>query len=141
MKLKSIVDITTLKFIAVGIINTIVGFSVQMVLYNFFNASYWVSNISNVVVGSIVSYFLNKYFTFKAYKKSFKEVIVFAINIAVCHFLAYSVAKPLVNWVLATANESLRTNLAFVAGAGMFVVLNYLGQRFIVFKNKKEKSE
>lgn len=141
MKLKNIFDIATLKFIAVGLVNTAVGAGVMFLLFNLFGLSYWFSNIANVVVGSIVSYFLNKYFTFKAIKKSFIEVLVFAINIIVCHFLAYSVAEPLTNMVLASANETVRTNLAMLVGMGIFTVLNYFGQRFIVFKYKKEKSE
>lgn len=141
MKLKNIFDIATLKFIAVGLVNTAVGAGVMFLLFNLFGLSYWFSNIANVVVGSIVSYFLNKYFTFKATKKSFIEVLVFAINIIVCHFLAYSVAEPLTNMVLASANETVRTNLAMLVGMGIFTVLNYFGQRFIVFKYKKEKSE
>jgi len=141
MKLKNIFDITTLKFIAVGIVNTFVGMGTMFLLYNVFHASYWVSNISNVVIGSIVSYFLNKYFTFKSKEKSLKEVIVFAVNIAVCHFLAYGLAQPLVSKVLSNLNEQLTTNIAMLVGAGLFVVLNYLGQRFVVFKYKQEKSE
>lgn len=141
MKIKNLIDITTIKFIAVGIINTIVGMGTMFLLYNVFSASYWISNIANVVVGSIVSYFLNKYFTFKSYKKSVKEVIVFALNIAVCHFLAYGLAQPIVDAILASVNDTLRTNITFVVGAGMFVVLNYLGQRFIVFKHKEEKED
>ena len=141
MKLKNIFDITTLKFIAVGFINTLVGMGTMFLLYNLFHASYWISNIANVVVGSIVSFFLNKYFTFRSYEKSLKEVIVFAVNIAVCHFISYGLAKPLVNMLLVSLNDALRTNIAFVVGAGLFVVLNYFGQRFIVFKYKKEKEE
>ena len=141
MKIKNLIDITTIKFIAVGIINTIVGMGTMFLLYNVFSASYWISNIANVVVGSIVSYFLNKYFTFKSYRKSVKEVIVFALNIAVCHFLAYGLAQPIVDAILASVNDTLRTNITFVVGAGMFVVLNYLGQRFIVFKHKEEKED
>ena len=141
MKLKNFLDIATLKFILVGLVNTLVGMGTMFVLYNLFNASYWFSNIGNVVVGSIVSYFLNKYFTFRSYKKSIKEVIIFALNIAVCHFVSYGLAKPLVNMLLVSLNDALRTNIAFVVGAGLFVVLNYFGQRFIVFKYKKEKEE
>ena len=141
MKLKNIFDITTLKFIAVGFINTLVGMGTMFLLYNLFHASYWISNIANVVVGSIVSFFLNKYFTFRSYKKSLKEVIVFAVNIVVCHFVAYGLAQPLVNTVLASVKDGLRTNIAFIVGAGLFVVLNYFGQRFIVFKYNKEKEE
>ena len=79
--LKIFYDKTFLKFIIVGVINTIVGAGVMFALYNIFHFSYWVSSIMNYVTGSIVSFFLNKYFTFKSSSFSFKEVIYFIINI------------------------------------------------------------
>ncbi len=59
--LKIFYDKTFLKFIIVGVINTIVGAGVMFALYNIFHFSYWVSSIMNYVTGSIVSFFLNKY--------------------------------------------------------------------------------
>ena len=138
MNFKKLFDITTLKFIAVGVINTLVGMGAMFLLYNVFNASYWLSNIANVVLGSIVSYFLNKYFTFQSKNKSIKEVLLFAANIAVCHIMAYGVAKRLVTLALSGLGETLQTNIAFLVGAGLFVVLNYFGQRFVVFKYKRD---
>ena len=63
--IKHYLDLTFWKFILVGIINTLVGTTVMFVAYNLCHLNYWVSSASNYVVGSIVSYFLNKYFTFK----------------------------------------------------------------------------
>ena len=62
--IKHYLDLTFWKFILVGIINTLVGTTVMFVAYNLCHLNYWVSSASNYVVGSIVSYFLNKYFTF-----------------------------------------------------------------------------
>lgn len=61
--LKKYLDITTLKFLLVGVVNTIVGTGLMFLLYNVFSVSYWISSAANYIVGSIVSYFLNKYFT------------------------------------------------------------------------------
>lgn len=131
-------DITMLKYGLVGIINTLVGNGVMFILHNCFNVNFWWSNISNVVVGSIVSYFLNKYFTFKSKNKGIKEKIIFALNIIVCHFTSYGVAQPLALLIFSNLDKKLQTNLAMLIGAGLFIVLNYLGQRFIVFKNKQD---
>ena len=60
-----IIDMATIKFLMVGVINTLVGTGVMFLLYNVFSASYWVSSATNYIVGSVVSYFLNKYFTFQ----------------------------------------------------------------------------
>ena len=64
-KILKVLDITFWKFILVGIVNTLVGTTVMFTAYNVFHLSYWISSAANYVVGSIVSYFLNKYFTFQ----------------------------------------------------------------------------
>ena len=78
-------DITTIKFILVGIVNTIVGTGVMFFLYNFCSVNYWIASASNYIVGSIVSYFLNKYFTFKSTERSTRQIVKFIINISVFH--------------------------------------------------------
>ncbi len=132
--LKIFYDKTFLKFIIVGVINTIVGACIMFALYNIFHFSYWVSSIMNYVTGSIVSFFLNKYFTFKSSSFSFKEVIYFIINIAVCFFIAYSLAKPFAVYLLSGYSVSVQENTAMFTGMVIFTGLNYLSQRFIVFR-------
>lgn len=132
--IKIFYDKTFLKFIIVGIINTAVGAGVMFALYNIFNCSYWISSIMNYVVGSVVSFFLNKYFTFKSKAFSFKEVIYFIINIAVCFFIAYGLAKPFAVYLLSGYSVSVQENAAMFIGMVIFTMLNYLSQRFIVFK-------
>lgn len=73
-KIKNMLDITFWKFVLVGIVNTLVGTGVMFAAYNLLHLSYWVSSASNYVVGSIVSYFLNKYFTFQNKEKSWKQL-------------------------------------------------------------------
>lgn len=130
-----LIDKTAFKFILVGIINTLVGTGTMFLLYNLLHANYWVSSASNYIVGSIVSYFLNKHFTFKNNDKSFKSVIRFIVNISICYFIAYGAAKPFVMWMLGSFSSTIKDNVAMVVGMCLFVALNYLGQRFIVFKN------
>lgn len=132
--IKIFYDKTFLKFIIAGIINTIAGAGVMFALYNLFHCSYWVSSIMNYVVGSVVSFFLNKYWTFKSKAFSLKEVIYFTVNIAVCFFAAYSLAKPFAMYLLSGYSVSVQENTAMVIGMVLFTGLNYLAQRFIVFK-------
>lgn len=139
MKMK-LIDKTTIKFVIVGIINTIVGTGVMFVLYNVFKASYWFSSAMNYIVGSIVSYFLNKYYTFQYKESSFKQILKFILNISICYFIAYGTAKPLVYKVLQGFNGTIRDNVAMLMGMGIFVVLNYIGQRFFVFRKKEENT-
>ena len=132
-----LIDKTTLRFILVGVINTLVGTSIMFLMYNLLHASYWLSSAANYIVGSVVSYFLNKYFTFKNTEKSLGQILKFALNIALCYLLAYGIAKPLVAYVLSPFSVTIKENAAMLAGMCLFVGFNYIGQRFVVFKNKK----
>ena len=69
------------RFIIVGIINTLVGAGVMFFMYNILGAGYWVSSALNYIAGSIVSYFLNKYFTFRQKQKSLRIVLSFIIMV------------------------------------------------------------
>lgn len=134
--IKAKFDITFAKFIVVGVINTLLGTAVMFIAYNMFHLSYWVSSAANYVVGSICSYFLNKYFTFNNKEKSPVIVIKFIINITVCYLAAYGGAQRLIMWLLSDFSAKWQDNIAMLCGMGLFVILNYFGQRFFAFKKK-----
>ena len=133
-------DIMTLKFILVGIVNTLVGTGVMFLLYNVFHTGYWIASASNYIVGSVVSYFLNKYFTFQNKEKSVRMVILFILNISICYLLAYGLAKPCAMALLSGVSQGIQENVAMLIGMGLFIILNYFGQRFLVFKKKEAGS-
>ena len=81
MKLK---ENTVLKFLLVGVVNTLIGTGTMFLLYNLAHCSYWVSSAANYVVGGIVSFFLNKYFTFQSKTWEWSQVWKFAANVTVC---------------------------------------------------------
>ena len=127
-------DKTVIKFLAVGVVNTLVGCGTMFLLYNMAHCSYWVSSAANYVVGGIVSFFLNKYFTFQNKERSWKQLGMFVINITICYLLAYGMAKPVVSRILHDQSKSVQENLSMLVGMGAFVVFNYVGQRLVVFK-------
>lgn len=132
--LKQNLDITTVKFLLVGVINTLFGTAVMFLAYNLVHLSYWISSALNYILGSILSFFLNKKFTFNSKKKSVKEIVKFIVNISLCYLVAYGIAKPIARWVLMGLSKSLQENGAMLVGMGLFVILNYFGQRYFVFK-------
>jgi putative flippase GtrA len=132
--MQKIIDRTTVKFLFVGVINTIVGTGTMFLAYNLLGFSYWISSAANYIVGSLVSYVLNKYFTFQNKEKSIKIVLKFIINITVCYLIAYGIAKPLVRMILQNQPANIQENGAMLVGMCLFVVLNYLGQRYFAFK-------
>lgn len=84
-----IINNTLVKFLAVGVLNTIIGAGTMFLLYNLAHASYWLSSAANYVVGGIISFFLNKYFTFESKVWSWSQVWKFVLNVTVCYILGY----------------------------------------------------
>ena len=133
-KKSKLIDGTIPRFLLVGVINTLVGCGAMFLLYNLAHWSYWLSSAANYVLGGIVSFFLNKYFTFRKREWSWRQVIRFAINVAVCWLVAYGAARPLVSWALSGQAEWLQENGAMLVGMCLYTGLNYLGQRFFAFR-------
>ena len=46
-KITLFTDKTFMKFVMVGVVNTIVGTTIMFVFYNVFHLNYWVSSASN----------------------------------------------------------------------------------------------
>ena len=128
-------DRTFLKFVLVGVVNTLVGAGTMFLLYNLAHCSYWLSSAANYVVGGIVSFFLNKYFTFQNKGWSWGQVGKFIVSVSVCYLLAYGLAKPLTLHLLAGQSQSIQENVAMLVGMCLYTALNYLGQRFFAFRS------
>ena len=130
--LKKIVDPTFIRFLIVGVINTLVGTAVMFGLYNLAGlhtwgkVGYWLSTAGNYTVGSVVSFFLNKHFTFKNKEKGRGVVIRFVVNIAVCMVLAYGLAQRLVAAALAGSvlSAQMQGNLSMACGMCLFVFIS-----------------
>ena len=143
-KLRTLLDPTLFRFILVGLVNTAVGYGVMFGLYNLAglhtwgDTGYWISSAANYIIGSIVSFFLNKHFTFRNQEKGLGVVLRFALNIAVCWALAYGIAKPVTVWALSNTgwSDQIQGNLSMLVGSGLFVFLNYFGQRFFAFRSR-----
>ncbi len=139
--IKTLFDRTFLTFLVVGVINTLFGTAVMFLAYNLLHLNYWVSTAANYVLGSILSYFLNKRFTFRNQSSHKKTAVRFIINIAVCYAVAYGAARPLVRLALSGAGKTVQDNVAMLAGMVLFVVLNYFGQRFFAFREEPEEPQ
>ena len=137
-KLLALIDVKLLKFIAVGLLNTAADAGLSFLLINLTDLNMWWCTAIPCALASVLSYFLNKHFTFKNTEKGLWPVIRFAVNIAACYLLAYGIAIPLMEWVLSAADPVLRDNLTKVAGMCLFTGFNYLGQRLFAFREKAE---
>ena len=138
--IKLFTDKIFMKFVMVGIINTLVGTTIRFVFYNVFHLNYWISSASNYIIGSLVSYLLNKNFTFRFREKGYYSLLRFIINILTCYLLAYGIAKPIMHWILSDFNKTIQENISMLLGMCLFVVFNYLGQRFFAFRKKNAET-
>lgn len=125
---------TIIRFCVVGVINTLIGAGIMFLLYNCAGCSYWVSTIANYILGGIVSYFLNKVYTFKDKKRSWLQFICFILNVAICYVVSFCIAKIVTLLILGSYSIILQDNIAMCIGVCLYIFSNYFVQRFFIFK-------
>ncbi len=130
-----------IKFLIVGAINTLVGSGAMFLLYNLAHLEKWVCVAANYLIGGVVSFFLNKYFTFQNRERSWAQVGRFALTVAVCAFIGYGVAEPLARFVLRNFSVTVQENVSMLVGMAFYTGINYIAQRFFAFRPGKGKSE
>ncbi len=149
-KIKSLFDEKMWKFLLVGILNTLVGQGLSFLLLNlvpwesFQVGSAAAVNISSgisTVLASVMSYYLNKNFTFRYQGTDRTVALRFALNIVVCYIIAYNLLASLAVRMLAGQPKWIIENGSMVIGMCSFVACNYFGQRFFTFREKSEKEE
>lgn len=125
------------RFLAVGVLNTLLSAVLMFLLYDGAHLGYWLSSAVSYAVGAVVSFFLNRRFTFQSSTSLPKTALRFALTVTVCYLLAYSLAKPLVVAVCAGFLPSdWAERAAMLFGMVLYTALNYTGQRFFAFGNK-----
>lgn len=142
-KLFSLLDVKFLKFVLVGVINTAVDYGLFLILRGICPDTplwlHWiVVTAIPCAVASVLSYFLNKCFTFKNTDKGWKPVFRFAANIAACYMIAYGIAIPIMEWALTAMHDGWADNITKVVGMVLFSCCNYVGQRMFAFRNRKK---
>lgn len=123
-----------IHFGIVGVINTLMGWGIMAVLYNLIHLNYWLSSGISYFIGSVFSYQANSRVTFKVEERDKGLPWRFAVNIIVCYLIAFSVAQPLVKYVLSSQPVIIVDNVAMVVGMCFFIVMNFFGQKLFVFR-------
>lgn len=130
-----------IHFGMVGVINTLMGWVIMAVLYNLIHLNYWVSSGISYFIGSVFSYHANGKLTFKVESKDKWLPWRFAANIIVCYLVAFSVAQPLVKYLLSAQPQVIVDNVAMVLGMCIFIVMNFFGQKLFVFRKTGHGSD
>jgi putative flippase GtrA len=128
-----------LRFLLVGVVNTLIGLGIMFFLYNVLELNYWASTFIGNMVGAMVSYFLNKTFTFRSDVRVQHNWWKFAIVILSCYALSYG-ASHLFAQALSSAltgvNPKLLQNGAILVGSGIYMISNYIGHKNFTFASK-----
>jgi len=125
---------TFIRFILIGVLNTIIGISIIFLLLEVFKLSYWISTFIGNSVGATVSYYLNRNFTFKSNIENKKGILLFIFVILVSYFMSYSIGYHLLLENIFGSNL-YREELSILLSACFYTILNYLGQKYLTFRH------
>ncbi|MCC3355815.1 GtrA family protein [Bacillus sp. REN16] len=124
---------TFFRFLLIGLVNTLVGLSSIFLLLHAVGLSYWLSTFLGNAIGATVSYVLNRQFTFSSKVSAGRSIPLFVVVILGSYFLAFSISKMAADWVL----TEYTNGFAVLLGTVLYTIMNYLGQKYIVFPHKK----
>jgi len=128
------------RFLAVGVLNTLIGLSASYILFNAVGFDYWVATFGGNTIGAIASYFLNRRFTFRSQVSVRSSWWKFAAVIGVCYFVSYGLGLWLsdVRWLLPDVTPRFQHNVAILLGNGLYTIMNYFGHKYITFRKQAE---
>ena len=128
-----LIDASIPKFLLVGVGNTLLS---MLLMFRLEGLGYWPSTAIAYVAGAVMSFFLNRHFTFHSRERVDVSALKFVLNVAVCYILAYTLAQPAAGWVLGHTDLSplWQERLTKLGGMALYTVLNYFGQRFFAFQ-------
>lgn len=126
-----------IKFLMIGVLNTIIGASIMFAAYNLMGLNYWVSTSLNYIIAGTFSFFANKKFTFKSEGKTFQKIILFIITLIFCYFIAFYLSKK-ITFFIDISNKKLKENISMVLGMIIYTALNFILQKKVVFRKEGE---
>jgi putative flippase GtrA len=118
----------SIKFIIVGIINTLVTYLTFKILTLLFSINDIISIIIGYILGVINSFILNKIWTFKSKIMSIKEMIFFIIIFII------SLVLKIVAYRILKEKILLQKDIAFFIGMAIYTSTNFLLNKYITFK-------
>jgi putative flippase GtrA len=95
------------------------------ILLNFFNTD--IAKAISFFLGTIVAFIINKYWTFEKHEKSYQEIVKFGLL-----YSATLGANVMTNKIVLDMFSI--TLVAFLIATGVSTVLNFIGQKWWVFK-------
>ena len=113
------------RFLLAGLSAVATDLATYYILLNFFPND--IAKAISFLLGTIVAFIINKYWTFEKYEKSYKEMMKFGI----LYSLTLGANVMTNNIVLAYTSLVF---LAFLVATSVSTVLNFIGQKWWVFR-------
>ena len=154
-KLSRILDKTFWLYVGLGFLNYGVCNAVMLVLHHSLDVATTPSLIIEFAMQTAISFLLNRYVTFRGLKISRYWPLKFVVSVGLSYLIAkvlllkvfeYLVTLPffiaVADWlqgIVARSGDPLafRHSLVMLACTFTYCVINYIGQRYYVFKAEK----
>jgi len=118
----------SIKYIVVGIINTLLTLVVIWLMRNVFHTPLVVANVTGYVLGFINSFLLNRSWTFKSFNDWKKEFIKFLMVFFICYLIQLGVLLLLEKYT------GLKETYNVLIGMVVYTALNFLFNKYFTFK-------
>ncbi|HXK37227.1 MAG TPA: GtrA family protein [Candidatus Paceibacterota bacterium] len=112
----------------IGVVRTLIGAGLLYVLPSVLGLNYILSNVIVYSIGLALGFFLHKRWAFRSNRRWSKEAVPYLVSFAVAY------AANMLTLVLLA--ESLRVDTIIAQGAGMtvFILINYLANKYWTFR-------
>ncbi|WP_160108874.1 GtrA family protein [Pseudomonas izuensis] len=116
-----------IKFIFVGVLNTLLGYAIIFSCMYLLGATAVVSNVIGYATGLVLSYVLNRKITFQSTSKSRSEIFRFLLVFLVAYFSNLGVLLMLIR--IGSVHEGLAQVLAGI----VYVFVSFFLNKYYVF--------
>jgi putative flippase GtrA len=126
-----------LRFLIVGVLNTMVGMGLMFLLKNGLDWPYWHATFTGNSIGAAVSFILNRAFTFQSNVPVRVGAPRFVLVILVSYILSFSVSHSITEKINESTIRDLYLSLdsvAIILGSIFYTITNFIGQKVFVFK-------
>lgn len=120
------------RFVLVGVLNTIVGYGTIFILQNFVGMDYRLANAGGYALGLINSFFWNKFWTFRSKRHLKQEIIPFLIVFGICYLL------NLGSLILFVERFGIHEDIAQALSMAIYTLCGWLGNKFWTFRSNRD---
>lgn len=121
-----------IRHVLVGGASAVLNYSLFTLLFNYFHVSVYISNIVTYAVAVVITYILQKFYTYRDRKPSFVQPLMF-LSLSI----AYSILDSFIIDLLLTHTAVISYLCKFIS-LSILLPISFIIQRLFIFKQKEE---